>query len=140
MLAPTFMDRFQSLSMEFNPMFSGWYVKRKADDGMQKSGFSEIVISEAPVLEHFVEKKLGKMFPSPLPAWNSYIWENQESIAQEDLKINGEKVIDISGKMNADGLLSWDVPKGEWTVVRFGMSPTGTTNSPSAPQGKGFRN
>ena len=102
------------------------------------SGFSEIVISEAPVLEHFVEKKLGKMFPSPLPAWNSYIWEDQESIAQEDLKISGEKVIDLTEKMDANGLLSWDVPEGEWTVIRFGMSPTGTTNSPSAPQGKGF--
>jgi hypothetical protein len=112
----------------------------KKEDGRwsAKSGFSEIVISESPVLEHFVEKKLGKMFPSPLPKWNSYIWEDQESIAQEDLKIKGEKVIDISDKMNADGLLSWDVPEGEWTVVRFGMSPTGTTNSPSAPQGKGF--
>jgi len=102
------------------------------------SGFSEIVISEAPVLEHFVEKKLGKMFPSPLPKWNSYIWEDQESIAQEDLKIKGEKVLDISDKMDAKGLLSWDVPEGEWTVIRFGMSPTGTTNSPSAPQGKGL--
>jgi hypothetical protein len=36
-----------------------------------KSGFSEITISEAPVLEHYVEKKPGKMFPSSLPEWNS---------------------------------------------------------------------
>lgn len=112
--------------------------KKESGQWNTKSGFSEIIISEAPVLEHFVEKKLGKMFPSPLPAWNSYIWEDQESISQEDLKIKGEKVIDISDKMDASGLLSWDVPEGEWTVIRFGMSPTGTTNSPSAPQGKGF--
>ncbi|MEX2511517.1 MAG: glycosyl hydrolase [Cyclobacteriaceae bacterium] len=32
-------------------------------------GFSEIIISEEPVLEHFVEKKLGKMFPSPSQNW-----------------------------------------------------------------------
>lgn len=112
--------------------------KKERGQWNPNSGLSEIVISEAPVLEHFVEKKLGKMFPSPLPAWNSYIWENQESIAQEDLKISGGQVLDISDKMNADGLLTWDVPEGEWTFVRFGMSPTGTTNSPSAPQGKGF--
>jgi len=101
-------------------------------------GFSEISISEEPVLEHYVEKKLGKMFPSPLPKWNSYIWENQENINTEELKIRGSEVIDISDKMDANGLLIWDVPEGEWTVMRFGMTPTGTTNSPSAPQGKGY--
>ncbi len=101
-------------------------------------GFSEILISEAPVLEHYVEKKLGKMFPSPLPKWNSYIWKNQEEISNNELKINGNQVIDISDKLDAGGTLAWNVPEGEWTVMRFGMVPTGTTNSPSAPQGKGY--
>lgn len=101
-------------------------------------GFSEILISEAPVLEHYVEKKLGKMFPSPLPKWDSYIWENQQEIDAEELKVSASEVIDISDKMDANGLLTWDVPEGEWTVMRFGMTPTGTTNSPSAPQGKGY--
>ncbi len=102
------------------------------------SGFSEITISEAPVLEHYVEKKLGKMFPSPLPEWNSYIWENQDNVEPDDLKISAGNVIDISDKMDAGGLLTWEVPEGEWTVMRFGMTPTGTKNSPSAPQGKGY--
>lgn len=101
-------------------------------------GFSEIVISGEPVLEHFVEKKMGKMFPSPLPKWDSYIWENQTEIDAEELKVSGSEVIDISDKMDANGLLTWDAPEGEWTVMRFGMTPTGTTNSPSAPQGKGY--
>ena len=103
-----------------------------------RSGFAEIEISEAPVLEHFVEKKMGKMFPSPLPKWDSYIWENQKEIDAKELKVSGSEVIDISDKMDANGLLTWDAPEGEWTVMRFGMTPTGTTNSPSAPQGKGY--
>jgi len=101
-------------------------------------GFSEIIISEAPVLENYVEKKLGKMFPSPLPKWNSYIWENQEEIENTELKIDEKQVVDISENMNASGALTWDVPAGEWTIMRFGMVPTGTTNAPSAPQGKGY--
>ncbi len=101
-------------------------------------GFSEILISEEPVLEHFVEKKLGKMFPSPLPKWDSYIWENQVEISNSELKIDVNKVIDISDKMDTNGVLSWDVPEGEWTVMRFGLTPTGTKNSPAAPQGKGY--
>jgi len=101
-------------------------------------GFSEIQISEEPVLEHFVEKKLGKMFPSPLPKWDSYIWENQDGINSSELKIDEHQVIDISDKMDVNGVLTWDVPDGEWTVMRFGMTPTGTKNSPAAPQGKGY--
>ncbi|MCK5372492.1 MAG: hypothetical protein KAQ62_28210, partial [Cyclobacteriaceae bacterium] len=101
-------------------------------------GFSEITISEASILEHYVEKKLGKMFPSPLPKWNSYIWDNQKDIDMGEFKISGSQIIDLTDKMDANGQLTWDVPEGEWTVMRFGMTPTGTTNSPSAPQGKGY--
>lgn len=103
-----------------------------------KVGFAEIKISEEPVLEHFVEKKLGKMFPSPLPKWDSYIWENQDEIDNMELKISENQIIDISDKMDSNGVITWDVPEGEWTVMRFGMVPTGTKNSPSAPQGKGY--
>jgi hypothetical protein len=31
-----------------------------------------------------------------------------------------DKVIDLTGKMNASGDLHWDAPPGEWTVVRLG--------------------
>jgi len=102
------------------------------------AGFTEIKISEEPVLERFVEKKLGKMFPSPLPKWDSYIWENQEELSDSHLKIDDHRILNISEYMDADGNLTWEVPDGEWTVMRFGMVPTGTTNSPSAPQGKGY--
>ncbi|MDX1285814.1 MAG: glycosyl hydrolase, partial [Draconibacterium sp.] len=76
--------------------------------------------------------------PSPLPKWDSYLWENQPEIENTELKINETQVIDISDKMDVNGVLTWDVPEGEWMVLRFGMTPTGTQNSPSAPQGKGY--
>ena len=101
-------------------------------------GFSEIKISEEPVLEHFVEKKLGKMYPSPLPNWDSYIWENQQEINNNQLKIDDKQILDISDRMDTAGLLTWQAPEGEWVVMRFGMTPTGTKNAPSAPQGKGY--
>ena len=103
-----------------------------------RAGFAEIIISEEPVLEHFVEKKLGKMFPSPLPKWDSYIWENQDEISNAGLIIDAKQLIDISDKMDVNGVLNWNAPEGEWTVMRFGMVPTGTKNAPAAPQGKGY--
>jgi len=100
-------------------------------------GFAEIRISEAPVLENYIEKSLGKMHPTPLPEFSTYMWESQESIADQNMLVS--EVHDISDQMDANGLLTVeDVPEGEWTVLRMGMTPTGTENSPAAPQGKGY--
>jgi hypothetical protein len=102
----------------------------------EKAGFSEIVISEAAVLERYIEKSLGKMHPTPLPAFDSYLWEPQYALDNNDLIVS--EVIDISDKMDRDGNLVWEAPDGEWIVLRMGMTPTGTMNSPAAPQGKGY--
>ena len=99
---------------------------------------AEIIISEAAGLDSFAEKDLSKMHPTPFPAWNSYLWEPQNSVNDEKLKVNGNNVIDISEFMDKKGHLSWAPPKGNWTIERFGMTPTGTKNAPAAPQGKGY--
>lgn len=37
-----------------------------------------------------------------------------------------ESVVDLARKMDAGGKLVWDVPAGQWSVLRFGHSATGT--------------
>lgn len=106
--------------------------------GAKAKGFTEIQISEEPIIEKYVEKHLGKMHPTPQPTWDTYSWESQAEFGTNELALAEAKVIDISQYMDADGLLEWDAPQGEWIVQRFGMSPTGTKNSPAAPQGKGY--
>lgn len=101
-------------------------------------GIAEINISEAPVLQEYMEKQLGKMHPTPTPKWNTYLWNKQKEIPKKELYLGDKDVIDISDKLNDKGLLTWLAPKGDWTIMRFGMTPTGTKNSPSAPQGRGY--
>lgn len=104
---------------------------------LPKAGFAEIRISEAPVLAHYIEKSLGKMHPTPFPEFSTYLWEAQEAIHVKQLLVS--EVHDISDRMDADGWLTVeDLPEGAWTVLRMGMTPTGTQNSPAAPQGKGY--
>ena len=116
-------------SSEFQLVFSDFV------SGESQAGFSEIVISEGEVLEQYVEKTLGKMHPTPFPVFNSYLWETQLPV-KDGLAITD--VIDLSQKMDNSGQLNWDAPQGDWTVLRMGMTPTGTKNSPAAPQGKGY--
>ncbi len=49
----------------------------------------------------------------------------------------GDGVIDISHYMNTQGLLQWKVPEGNWTVLRYGHTWTGSVNRPSALGGEG---
>ncbi|WP_298763506.1 glycosyl hydrolase [uncultured Polaribacter sp.] len=101
-------------------------------------GIADINISEAPVLEKYIEKQLGKMHTSPKPNWNTYIFKKQDELQSENLSINPDEIIDISDKIDENGHLKWNAPKGNWTILRLGMTPTGTKNAPAAPQGVGY--
>jgi hypothetical protein len=47
-------------------------------------------------------------------------------------------VVDLTGKMDADGMLHWTAPVGEWRVLRMGYADTGARNRPSVPAGSGL--
>ena len=120
-----------------NATSASWDAAAGAGRLLSAAGFAEIRITEAQVLENYIEKSLGKMHPTPFPEFNTYLWESQEAITDQNMLIS--EVHDISDQMDANGLLTVvDVPEGEWTVLRIGMTPTGTENSPAAPQGKGY--
>lgn len=49
-----------------------------------------------------------------------------------------EDVIDLTSLMDSDGILRWNAPKGNWTVLRFGYTSNGKFNHPASPQGVGL--
>jgi hypothetical protein len=48
------------------------------------------------------------------------------------------EIIDLSSKMDGDGVLKWEVPAGRWTILRIGYSLTGAKNRPAVPAGLGY--
>jgi len=98
----------------------------------------EIRLSPAARVERFAEKSLLKMFQAPLPPFDYYLWPRSAEPESADPMIQPETVRDISKLMAEDGTLSWDVPAGEWIVLRTGMQPTGARNSPAPPEATGF--
>ena len=101
-------------------------------------GLSRIVLSPSPMVERYAEKSLAKMFQTPLPYWHDYLWDKQPDVMDASLMPAPDKVRDISQLMAADGTLTWDVPEGEWIIMRTGMAPTGVKNSPASQQGTGL--
>ena len=45
---------------------------------------------------------------------------------------------DLTKNLSSDGTLRWEVPAGDWIILRTGMTPTGMKNSPASPEGQGL--
>lgn len=56
----------------------------------------------------------------------------------ESALIDKDQIINLTTKMNADGLLEWNVPEGDWIILRLGHTPTGKENAPAVTGGQGL--
>ncbi len=52
--------------------------------------------------------------------------------------INTDRMVDLTSLMKPDGTLSWEVPEGDWTIMRFVARSTGQTTRPAPRAGHGF--
>ena len=52
--------------------------------------------------------------------------------------IDPKEIIDLTDRLQPDGLLKWDVPPGEWTILRMGRRSTGANTRPAPAAGLGF--
>ena len=130
-------DPYADVAMSFAPVKSDSYrvVFRSVGAG---AGIAELALSSVPRVERYKEKSLAKLFQSEVPAWDEYLWREQPQADDRSMAVQPGQVIDLSDKMTADGTLTWDVPEGEWTVLRTGMTPTGVVNEPACPDATGY--
>jgi hypothetical protein len=61
-----------------------------------------------------------------------------ERQAPNDEVVNMDDIIDLTDKLDKAGNLQWNVPEGNWTVLRVGYQPTGRSNHPAPKGGKGL--
>ncbi|MDR3228076.1 MAG: hypothetical protein LBT53_01500 [Puniceicoccales bacterium] len=124
--APAVVSFPETNAIEYKIVFSN----------VQHSGtVASILLSPATILERFPEKTFAKMSQNMQPTWDAYLWKKESANTTGSIPKN--EVYDISDKLSADGTLTWQVPAGEWIIHRIGMTPTGTSNLPSAPYATG---
>jgi hypothetical protein len=79
-----------------------------------------LLLSSEPKIHHFEGK-------------NASVWRVSSATTEKQLPdgtcIPKDKIIDITTFMSSDGLLKWNAPKGDWTILRIGHTSTGMTNS-----------
>jgi hypothetical protein len=61
-------------------------------------------------------------------------WHNEP----DDAPVQPQDVVDLSGKMDKDGHLDWQVPEGKWKIIRTGHRMTGSRLSIAQPEGDGL--
>ena len=55
-----------------------------------------------------------------------------------DTCVPSDRIVDLSAKLTAGGKLTWDAPKGEWTILRIGHTMINADNHPSPKAGHGL--
>lgn len=108
------------------------------DATSQAGGIERVELSPMPRISSYAEKTLTKMCQTPLPYWDHYMWADDPALDNNSFAIDPAKVVDLSDKIAADGTIEWDVPQGEWIILRTGMTPTGVTNAPATPEATGL--
>ena len=58
--------------------------------------------------------------------------------ASADQVVRMDKTLDLTSRLAADGTLAWDVPAGDWTIMRVGYICNGRCNHPASDHGRGL--
>lgn len=130
--APMKPSRFAGMSKSLSAQRDQWYTD------VAVLAFPTPMDTAAP--DHLDVKALHKTDPYSIwkhvlrhvPSAAEYTEPSEASI------IDPNQIIDLTDKMNPDGTLSWDVPPGNWTVMRFAARSTGQTTRPAPAPGHGF--
>ncbi len=78
-----------------------------------------IYLSDEPVINQYESK-------------NGSVWRVSAATTKEEVPVGSavqlKNIINLTGKMDADGNLNWKAPAGDWVIVRIGHTSTGHTN------------
>ena len=96
-----------------------------------------ITLSDVPTVERYPEKTFAKMWQTPHPMWDAYLWREQPG-GDADACVQASQVVDLTDRMASDGTLTWSVPEGKWVVMRTAMMPTGSMDGPAPIEGRGL--
>ena len=105
----------------------------KVEQSMQKLVWSETSIPGPQRYNHpLPQPKIDTLYNYYKDIGVIAFQEGKDSVIAKD------QMLDISKYRNASGQLLWEVPPGNWTVIRFGHTTTGKKNAPAPIGGEGL--
>jgi len=102
------------------------------------AGSGEATLTSEPLVAGVVQKQLGRMHPTPTPTWESYIFPATQEPGDPGALAQKSGILILSDHLDNDGVLTCELPAGDWTILYFGMITTGRANAPAPPEGRGL--
>ncbi|OCA69087.1 glycosyl hydrolase family 2 [Chryseobacterium artocarpi] len=90
-----------------------WWEDSESNQELQ---LNSIVLHSMAMIDQY-EEKAG--------LFSEYIEPDKTPKFGKNEVIQSNQVINVTDKVDADGILNWNVPEGEWVVMRFAYEPTG---------------
>jgi hypothetical protein len=96
--------------------------------------------SKLPLIADIGEKALYYRAPySSAPGVKPYLsYSTNFEKTAAGVAVSKKDILDLTGKMKANGELDWDIPAGDWVVLRFGKRNNGAITRPAPYPGLGF--
>lgn len=118
-------------TFNFAPVTSCWYrlVFTSASSKTKQIAVAEFELSARVGIDNLERKAFfsrGEIRSMDLPR-----------VSSDELVASGQ-MVDLTARLGADGRLAWDVPAGDWTLLRLGYTPNGRNNHPAQPEGTGL--
>lgn len=109
-------------------------VDSEKDRGFALGELELLKKDESPRYNTYISHHLEKTVTTKAIRVEDFFSENQ---VPEEI-VNASEMLDISSKMNNEGVLIWDAPEGNWTILRVGYTTTGHANHPASRAGRGL--
>jgi hypothetical protein len=128
------------------PMPEG-LLKDERDGSLYYRPIAVLAVKEAPnsekvqPLENMDIKAIHSIHIPKTANGLGFDWElfmKEEPSPEGDCHAFFRDVTDITGKVDADGNIDWEVPDGNYIILRFGYTGTGVTVSTHSPGGGGL--
>lgn len=85
-----------------------------------------------------LDQKAYFAYPGSFTATEAWHLLDHEPDAPGDGAIKPGQVVDLGAAMDADGRLRWDAPAGNWEILRFGYTSTGSHVSTHSENAGGY--
>jgi hypothetical protein len=97
-----------------------------------------VTLTSEPKVAQAIEKQMGRLHPTPSPTWESYKFKDSVEPDDASTVVHQKDILNLTDKLSTNGLLTCELPAGDWTIIYFGMVSTGKQNGPAPAEGTGL--
>jgi alpha-L-rhamnosidase len=118
-----------------------------ADEAQRNSWFKDVAVIAFPspgsgtaMVDDINIKTLKDILPYSIRNTNKLFVRSSASYPEPNPSqvIDQSRAVDLTSLLQPDGRITWNIPAGNWTIMRFVSRGTGQTTRPAPQSGHGF--